>query len=220
MYTRINLLLFLISISFVGCLGDYNRFVDIVERNDNLKNNYTMKETYIEKYNTHIRDIMYRPEYYGKASDLDYSIVEAEIIDSKNIKYTYSFNESFIGSKYVDYYFIVDRDTSEIVDWEFTYCNKREIDANDEKSYQTCLRDSRVTKEEEDVYRIGVNRAILERYGYKKTDYKTRSEDDIKIVTDVLDADGLCKNGIEKILKKEYWGFEHNVRYYVKCKGF
>jgi hypothetical protein len=125
-----------------------------------------------------------------------------------------------VTNKYVSYYWTVNKNTSQILDWEFTYCDKREIDPKNETSYRKCLRDTRVTREQNNVYRIGLNRAVLEKYGYKKTDHKTRSEDDIKIATDILASENLCTQGVDKILKKEYWGFEHNVRYYVKCKGF
>ena len=212
------LFLSMVSILLTGCFGDYNRFIDVVDRNNKLTNSSQMTKLFVKEYNERIIDIMSRPEYYGKASDLDYSIVQAQEIDSENIKYTYSFNEIFLDSKYISYYFIVNSITNKI-NWEFTHCNKRKIDFNDKKSYQQCLKNSRVIKEKNNIYRIGVNRMILKKYGYKKDDYNTRDVDDIQIVTDILnaDADGRCKNVIEKILKKEYWGFEHNVRYYVRC---
>lgn len=119
-------------------------------------------------------------------------------------------------NKYLEYYYILDK-KNRVIAWKFTHCDKRKIDFNDKTSYQQCFKNSKVIKEKNNIYRIGVNRTILKKYGYKKDDYNTKHVDDIHIVTDILDADGRCKNGIKKILKKEYWGFEHNVRYYVKC---
>lgn len=211
------LLLLVFSVLLTGCFGDYNRFIDVVDRNNKLTNSSQMTELFVKEYNEHIIDIMSRPEYYGKSNDLDYSIVKPQEVDAKDIKYTYSFNENFLDSKYISYYFIVNSSTNKIINWEFTYCNKRKIDFNDKKSYQQCLKNSRVIKEKNNIYRIGVNRMILKKYGYKKDNYNTKHVDDIQIVTDILNADGQCKNGINKILKKEYWGFEHNVRYYVRC---
>ena len=47
-----------ISLLLVGCLGDYNRFVDIVDRNDKLQKNHVMDTLYIQKYNTQVKDIL------------------------------------------------------------------------------------------------------------------------------------------------------------------
>jgi len=203
-----------ISLSFTGCLGDYNRFIDVVGRNDNIiDNQVVMDSTWVKNYNQRVLDSRSKNGETRLGRDLDYTLLKPKYGNDGKIEYHFSFNEHFIDDKYIDYYFIAKAGTQEVVKWDFLYCNKKEIDPENKESYKVCLRDTRVIKQSDDTYRIGVNMIYLKKYGYTKQ-FKS-NEDDLKIVDDVLNLHHLCTMEKHQIVRKGYWAF--GVRYKVKC---
>jgi len=217
--------LLFISLLFNGCIGGKGRLYNTV----NYLNNQIENDEYYTK-----QDVKKSNDYY-KVRNMQNDGMVGKTIHRDDGKLEVHKSGTIHLDKYEDFYYILNKNRK-IIGWEFLHCDKRTINFDNPKSYEKCLKNTRVTKAKDNIYRIGVNKTFLIKYGYKYDNertfflfsspdkynketekLKTTKEDDKKIIMELTREKNICNNGYE-ILKKEYWGSRYNVRYYIECK--
>jgi hypothetical protein len=205
-------ILLLVSFIVNGCSGHGNFHSFVEGQNKMMNSNSKINNQWIKDFN-HGLNPYQKPKL--TSYDLDALPITRTLRKDGNIQENWSLAAVGVHGRYYIYYNVIDKVTNRYIDWNFVYCDKNKIDLNDESTYKECLKDTRITKEINKIYRIGVSRIFRKKYGYNIHEIATK-KDNQQIVQDVLAEEKLCLNANVSIIRKIFVR-AGGVRYMVEC---
>lgn len=210
-YVMKAILFIFLSIFVSGCISPFGnlKFHEFVE---SYNSHEKIDEDWIKEFNSRLEKE--QSKYKPRGQDNDALPITIKKRDDGNLEYNYSYAAGFY-ERYYNFYEIVNKETKEVIAWNFKYCDKNTINIYDEKSYIKCIRQTRVTYQGNNIYRVGISRDFREKYGYGYYEV-SKSQDSLGMLEEALDNENVCKNGIRHIIGKMFFG-AGGERFYVEC---